>query len=115
MPEKTTGHDPLTVRMVEVLERIEAQVTGLHDEVRTTNVRLTELRGEVAGVREDLNALREETRGEIMDIRSTAHDIRGELIDLRSEVRAMGDRERAREEHEARIVRLEQAVFKRTG
>jgi hypothetical protein len=53
---KGNGHDPLTERMVDVLERIlkEAQATN----------------AELKAVREEVHAFREETRDELFDIRS---------------------------------------------
>ena len=90
--KKKNGHDPGTSRMIEVLERIEKELTGLRGDV-------TRLRGEVRGVREELEGFRIETRDELLDLHAEQHQLRMELrtsIDLR-------------------LTKLEAAVFPSTG
>lgn len=54
--KKGNGHDPGTERIVEVLERLEKNLTGLREEVRATNGRLDALREELHGLRMDLKS-----------------------------------------------------------
>jgi uncharacterized coiled-coil DUF342 family protein len=100
--EKGNGHDPITVQMVEILQKIH---------------------GEIAGLRREFNDFRDETRGELTDIRGELREIHHEIADtnvrltttnerledLRSEMRAGFRRESALD---VRVTRLEEAVFK---
>ena len=102
--KKTNGHDPLTLRMVEVLERIEAEIKGLREETRGE---LTDLRGE-------LHAFREETRAELREIHHA-------IADTNVRVTLTNDRlEEVRADHrrgavETRLARLEEAVFRKAS
>jgi hypothetical protein len=59
MTEKSNGHDPMTVKMVEVLERIEGRLEKGFAEVNArfveVNARLAAVEGEVRGLRGELN------------------------------------------------------------
>ncbi len=90
--KKGNGHDPMTARMVEVLERIEKDLSGLREDVRATNARLDALR-------EEVQQFRVEVHDELVDLHAEQHELR---MDLRTSV-------------EARLARLEAAVFRPTG
>jgi hypothetical protein len=82
------GQTALTQRMVDVLERIEG-------ELKATNARLDTLHEDVIALRADVVSVKNEVSG------------------LRVEMRA--DLDDLRHSHEARIARLEEAVFKRAS
>lgn len=96
--EKGNGHDPLTVRMVEILERIEGEVKGL--------------RGEVTTLRDDMHTLRED----VHEIRADVSTLKNEMRGLREEMRAdLAQHDEAHGDLISRVARLEAAVFKKTG
>src|SRR5580692_6142371 len=86
-PMSGNGHDPLTKKMIDVLERIEGQI-------QKTNERLDAFRAEV---HEDLAALR-----------AGQTELRNDLRGLRTEARADHDDHAERlADHERRLAALE--------
>jgi chromosome segregation ATPase len=61
--KKTNGHDPMTVRMVEVLERIEVRLERIEAEAKGTNARLERLETEAKGTNARLDRLEVEAKG----------------------------------------------------
>jgi len=123
---KGNGHDPLAAQMVAVLERIEGEIRGMRKDltqrIDQTNKDLTELRSELV-------AFKDEVRGELTDIRGELREIHHEiaetntrvsrtneaLTELRTDVHELRGEVRTMSDYGARILRLEDAVFKRTG
>jgi predicted nucleic acid-binding Zn-ribbon protein len=137
--KKSNGHD-MAALMVEVLLRIEreqketnkrldiavARIDALRTDVTTlfrqmgavnesiTGIRadVADLRADVKAIRHDLNDFKEETRGELTAIRRDLNDFkdetRRELTEIHGQLAKLTDQE-------ARIFRLESAVFKAAG
>lgn len=97
--EKGNGHDPSTARMVEVLERIEREMIGMGEELRGTNARVDGTNARLDALHEELHAFRTETRDELLDLHAGQHQLR---MELKTSI-------------EARLGRLEAAVFPPTG
>jgi FtsZ-binding cell division protein ZapB len=95
---KGNGHDPMTVRLVEVLERIEVHVKGTNDRLDALNARVDALTEDVHALRADVTTI----RNDLGSLRMEAHP---DLDEMRAELRA----------HEQRFLRLEEAVFKKAG
>jgi hypothetical protein len=89
--KKTNGHDPMTKQMVDVLERIEKQIQGLRQE----------LHAGLEEVRDEVHLLRVETQMAVREVQAV-REVHHVVADLGSG-------------HEARIAKLEEAVFRRAG
>jgi hypothetical protein len=87
--KKSPEGDPLALRMVEALERVE---------------------GELKGFRSEFNAFRKETGENFAEVHAKLTGISNELTGLRSEARV--DVVKLTREHDDRLLRLEAAVFK---
>jgi predicted RNase H-like nuclease (RuvC/YqgF family) len=101
----SNGHNTLTAQMVAVLERIEGEIKGLRGEVR-------EIRDELGEVKAELSAFKTETRTELIQIHHDIADLQVEVHEIRVDLRTGLATQR---DHGARIQRLEETVFKRTG
>jgi len=104
--KKGNGHDPQTERMIEVLEAIKAELSAFREETRGE---LTDIRGEIATVRGDVGQIRSELREihhEIAETNTRISVTNERLAELRADVRGAV---------ETRLLRLEQAVFKRAS
>ncbi len=95
---KKNGHDALTVEMVNLLRAILAEGKKTSQRVDETNQRLDALHEDFVGLREDVLALR-------ADVVSVKNEVAGLRVEARAD----------RDDHEERLVKLEAAVFKRTG
>jgi hypothetical protein len=93
---KDNGHDPLTVQMVDLLREI-------RDGIKATNA--------------SLEAFRDETRGELTDIRGELREIHHEIAETNVRVTDLRNdmREQLGGPVEARLRRLEDAVFKKAS
>jgi predicted nuclease with TOPRIM domain len=122
--EKSNGHDPGTVAIIEALGRIETELTAFKEETRAgfQEVRgeLSELRGELGAFKKDMTRALTEIHHEIADTNVRLEDLRGEvrvtnerLEDLRGEVHDL--RGELKGPLEARVAKLEAVVFRPTG
>jgi predicted nuclease with TOPRIM domain len=106
MAEKTNGHDPMTVRMVEVLERIDLRLGE-------TNDRLRELRTEAVATHETLKLLvthAAQTNAKLGELATHAHAT-NERFDVNNERLALihADLKKTLEE---RLVAVEERLAK---
>lgn len=100
------GHDPATAQRVEILHKIHVELVGVRAALNDTNTRL-----DTTNAR--LETFREEVHGDLGARRADVTGIRNELSELRVELRA--DLDDARSSYEARLARLEAAVFKKAS
>src|SRR5262249_45598135 len=107
------------------IDALRTDFTTLFHQMGAVNESLTDLRADVKAIRQDLSDFKGETRGELTAIRQDLNDFkdetRGELMAIRGEVHAtnerldrLTDRVDKLRDQDARIVRLEAAVFKAT-
>jgi hypothetical protein len=104
--KKTNGHDPTAERIVAVLERIEGEIQGLRGEVRATSERLDVFKFETTRALTDINHQIADMGEDVACLRADVHDLRGEMKERREESKGT---------FAARLQRLEDVVFKRTG
>ena len=110
---KTNGHDPMTVRMVELLESIDARLEKLDSidaRLGGVDVRLERLEGEVQLTNHRLTAFQGEVHQSLADLANKMADM-NENLSIMRELLGHEAREEAKEV-KARLDRLEAAVFK---
>jgi phage shock protein A len=111
--KKGNGHDPLTVRMVEVLERIETELKGVREDLKGQTEVLRQVVGGVRTLHEEMRGLRTDVGALTEDVRAIGAEVKtmgSHLGGIRSET--VVDFEDVREkldEHEARLAALEKA------
>ena len=98
-----SGHDLLTVPMVDILGKIHVELVGMREALNGTNARLDTTNAELAAFKAEV---RNELSGLRVDVHAGLDEVRREVHDLRTELR---------EDLGARVRRLEEAVFKRAS